>query len=239
MISAFEHFRPHHEELRKRLLRSICACFAATALAYIWKDHLAALCMQPLFRAAPDLQRLVYTKLTEAFLSYIKLSLLAGIFISFPYVLYQAWMFIAPGLTPTEKRSARRTIFWGAMLFAGGALFGFFIALPQLLAFFMHYAGPNLIPMPKFGLYLTFIGRMVLAFAIAFEIPFLMIAAQKAGLVSTHYFARKRLWYYCAIAGLSFLLSAGEVTAAVLLSMPLFFLYESGSIIGNILFSSR
>lgn len=67
MITAFDHFRPHHEELRKRLIRSIAAVFLCTAAAYLGKDYIAAFCMQPLFSAAPELEKLVYTKLTEAF----------------------------------------------------------------------------------------------------------------------------------------------------------------------------
>ncbi|MCI5162464.1 MAG: preprotein translocase subunit TatC, partial [Candidatus Electrothrix sp. AX5] len=83
---------------------------------------------------------------------------------SFPYLLYQCWMFIAPGLLSKERVVARRVILWSTGLFIGGALFGFFIVLPKTLSFFMSYAGENLEPMPKLGLYLTFVARMVLAF---------------------------------------------------------------------------
>lgn len=235
MITAFDHFRPHHEEMRKRLIRCIAALVVCTALCYMFKDLLAQLCMQPLFQAYPELEKLIYTKLTDAFISYIKLSLLAGIMLCFPYVLYQLWMFIAPGLLDNEKSIARTIVFCSTFLFAGGTCFAFFVALPQILSFFMSYAGPNLEPMPKFGLYLTFVGRMMLAFGIAFEIPFLMVMARKAGLVSPHYFTSRRLWFYAAIIVLSFLLASGEITATVLLSIPLFLLYEIGILGGRFL----
>lgn len=234
MISAFDQFRPHHEELRKRLLRSITAVAICTVVAYLFKDQVAALCMRPLFAAAPELEKLVYTKLTEAFISYIKLSLLAGLAGSFPYILYQVWMFVSPGLLAGEKQAARRVVLWATSLFSGGVCFAFFIALPRILAFFMSYAGPHLIPMPKFGLYLTFVGRTVLAFGLAFEIPFLMVMARRTGLVSSKYFKQKRLWFYAAILVLSFLLTAGELTATVLLSIPLFLLYEAGIVAGSV-----
>ena len=234
MIAAFEHFRPHHEELRKRLIRSFAAITLCTVVAYIFIDQIAGLCTRPLFLADPALKTLVYTKLTEAFISYIKLALLIGILASFPYLLYQAWMFISPGLLEHEKRMARRIIFWATGLFAAGALFSFFIVLPKTLAFFMSYAGTNLEPMPKLGLYLTFVARLVLAFAIAFEIPFLMVMAATMGLVRPDHFKNKRKYFYIAIMVLSFLLTAGDVTATVLLSFPLFGLYETGIIAGRV-----
>ncbi|WP_232363842.1 twin-arginine translocase subunit TatC [Desulfogranum japonicum] len=235
MISAFEHFRPHHQELRTRLLRSILALVICSTVAYIFKEQITQLCMEPLFRAYPELEKLVYTKLTEAFISYIKISILTGCILSFPYLLYQLWMFISPGLLEDEKKTAFVIVFWATMLFVSGGLFAFFIALPQILKFFMHYAGSNLIPMPKFGLYLTFVGRMILTFSLAFEIPFLMVMVGKTGLVSSQYFRKKRLWFYLAILILAFMLTAGDITATVLLAVPLFFLYEAGILVGSIL----
>lgn len=234
MIAALEHFRPHHEELRKRLIRIFLAISVCTVVAYIFIDQIAGLCTHPLFLADPELKTLVYTKLTEAFISYIKLALLVGILTSFPYLLYQVWMFISPGLLDHEKKIARKIIFWATGLFAAGALFSFFIVLPKTLAFFMSYAGTNLEPMPKLGLYLTFVARMVLAFAIAFEIPFLMVMASATGLVKHGHFTSKRKYFYIAIVILSFLLTAGDVTATVMLSFPLFGLYESGIIAGRV-----
>lgn len=230
MIAALEHFRPHHEELRKRLIRSFLAISLCTVFAYLFIDQIAAVCTAPLFTASPALKTLVYTKLTEAFISYIKLALLVGILVSSPYLLYQCWMFISPGLLDHEKKMAKRIVFWATGLFAAGALFSFFIVLPKTLAFFMSYAGKNLQPLPKLGLYLTFVARMVLAFAIAFEIPFLMVMASSARLVQPEHFRKKRKYFYIAILVLSFLLTAGDFTATVLLSFPLFGLYESGII---------
>lgn len=234
MLAAFEHFRPHHDELRKRLIRSFIAISLTTVVVYLFKDQVAAFCMRPLFFAYPDLEKLVYTKLTEAFVSYIKLSLLVGIIISFPYLLYQVWMFISPGLLDHEQKLAKAIVLWATLLFGAGGLFAFFVVLPRLLGFFMSYAGTNLEPMPKLGLYLTFVARMVLAFALSFEIPFLMVMATRTGLARAQYFSDKRTYFYIAIVVLAFLLSAGEITATVLLALPLFGLYEAGIIAGRV-----
>jgi sec-independent protein translocase protein TatC len=230
MISVLEQLRPHHEELRKRLLVSIVVVAACSGVAWLFIDQLTALCISPLLRAAPEMGKLVYTKLTDAFISYLKLTLLVGITASSPFLLYQAWMFAAPGLLAHEKRIAQRIIFWSTGLFVAGALFSFFIVLPQTLAFFMSYTGENLQPMLKISLYLTFVARMVLAFAAAFEIPFLMVMAAAAGLVRRDHFTSKRKFFYIAIVVLSFLLAAGDLTATVLLALPLFGLYEAGII---------
>ena len=127
-----------------------------------------------------------------------------------------------------QSQRGSEPLFWATFLFGGGALFSFFIVLPQMLTFFMSYAGPNLEPLPKLGKYLTFVARMVLAFGIAFEIPFLMFMATRGGLVAQNYFRKNRKYFYMAIVVLSFLLTAGELTATVLLSFPLFGLYEAG-----------
>ena len=234
MMPALELFRPHHLELRKRLIRSFAAIALGTGIAYFFIDQLAIFCTAPLFEAAPNLKHLVYTKLTDAFISYIKLALLFGITASFPYLLYQAWMFISPGLLDKERKLVRRILFWATGLFTAGALFSFFIVLPRTLVFFMSYAGENLQPMPKISLYLTFVARLVLAFALAFEIPFLMVMSSVAGLVQPDHFKAKRKYFYIAIIVLSFLLTAGEVTATVLLAIPLFGLHEAGILAGRI-----
>ena len=234
MFEAFEHLRPHQEELRKRLIHCCLAIVLTSAAAYIFKDQITAGCMRPLYLAYPQLGKLVYTKLTEAFISYLTLSLLVGVAVSFPFILYQIWMFIAPGLLDREKQMIRRIVLWATLLFAGGASFAFFIVLPRMLHFFMSYASPTLTPMLKLGLYLTFTARMVLAFGIAFEIPFLMVMAIRSGLLNSDHFRKKRVYFYIAIVVLAFLLTSGELTATVLLSFPLFALYEAGIIAGRV-----
>ncbi|MGR0481853.1 MAG: twin-arginine translocase subunit TatC [Candidatus Electronema sp. V4] len=228
MIAFLEQLRPHHEELRRRLLISALAVAVCTGLAWLFIEPLAAFSLRPLLTAHPV--KLVYTRLTDAFISYLKLALLCGITASFPVLLHQAWMFIAPGLLAHEKRLARRIVFWSSGLFLAGALFAFFIVLPRALAFFMSYAGENLQPMLKLNLYLAFAARMVLALAVSFEIPFLMVMAAAAGLVQRGHFSRKRKFFYIAIVVLAFLLAAGDFAATILLALPLFGLYEAGII---------
>ena len=221
-------FRPHHNELRKRIVRVFISIGICTVVAYCFSEEIALFFIKPLFDASPMVYRLVYTNLPEAFIAYIKLALLVGIIASFPVILYQSWSFIAPGLHDHEKKLAITVVFWSTILFASGAAFALFSVLPKMLTYFMSYAHEGLEPLPKLGLYLTFVARTVIAFGLAFEIPFLMVMAGKAGIVDGSYFRKKRLYFYGAIVVLAFLLSAGDFMATGLLSFPLFGLYEAG-----------
>lgn len=221
-------FRPHHDELRKRLVRSFIAVALCSAGAYLFAEEIALFFIRPLFDASPMVYRLVYTNLPEAFLAYLKLALLVGLMASFPYLLYQTWSFISPGLHETEKKLAVSVVFWSSFLFLSGAAFALFSVLPRMLVYFMSYAHNGLEPLPKLGKYLTFVARTAIAFGLSFQIPFLMVMTGKAGLVKGSYFKSKRLYFYGAIILLAFLLSAGDFMATLLLTFPLFGLYEIG-----------
>jgi sec-independent protein translocase protein TatC len=221
-------FRPHHLELRKRLIKVFLSISVLTLVTYAFSERIAGYIIAPLKNASPLVHKLVYTNLPEAFLSYIKLSFMIGLAASFPVILYQTWFFIAPGLHKTEKKLAVTVVFWATLLFIGGASFAFFGVLPRMLIYFMSYATPKLEPLPKLGLYLTFIIRTMITFGLSFEIPFLMVMAGKANFVSPSYFRKKRWYFYAVIILLAFMLTAGDFMATALLAIPLFALYEAG-----------
>lgn len=225
---SLEFFRPHHLELRRRLITIFSTIVSFSILAYIFAEQIAEFFIAPLFSASPLVYRMVYTNLPEAFIAYIKLALLIGICFSMPIVLYQLWVFISPGLRSNEKRLAITVVFWSTLLFTSGALFAFFGVLPRMLSYFMSYASTGLEPLPKLSKYLTFVARTILTFGISFQIPFLMVMAGKSGLIHAPYFREKRVYFYIAIATLAFLLTAGDFMATTLLSGPLFLLYEAG-----------
>jgi len=231
---SLEFFRPHHLELRKRLITVFLSIIVCTGVAYIFAERIAAIFISPLFAASPLVYKLVYTNLPEAFLAYIKLALLVGVIVSMPVALYQLWIFVAPGLRKNEKKLAVTIVFWATFLFSGGACFAFFVVLPKMLVYFMSYAGAGLEPLPKLGMYLTFVARTILAFGISFQIPFLMVMAGKANLVKAAYFRRKRMYFYMAIVVLSFLLTAGDFVATGLMAFPLFLLYEAGIFLSSL-----
>jgi len=224
-----EHLGSHLHELRQRLIVSLLAVVLGSSIAYAFAEPIAEFCMAPLFAACPELKTLIYTNLTEAFFSYMKLAIAVGVGASLPVVLYQAWQFAAPGLHTKEKAVVRLVVFLASGLFAGGVAFAYWLVVPRMLVFLMGFARENLTPMPKFGEYLTFIARTGIAFGLAFEIPFLMVAVAKLGLVDPGHFRKKRPYFYLSLLGLSFLLAAGDPVAALLLAVPLCALYEVGA----------
>ncbi len=225
---SLEFFKPHHHELRKRLIKVCLSIVCCTVVAYIFAEQIAGIFISPLFNASPLVHKLVYTNLPEAFLAYIKLALLVGVIASLPVALYQLWIFVSPGLKANEKKLAVVIVFWAFILFTAGGCFAFFAVLPKMLSYFMSYANAGLEPLPKLGKYLTFVARTILTFGLAFQIPFLMVMAGKTGIVHAGYFRRKRIFFYIAIVFLSFLLTAGDFMATGLLAVPLFLLYEAG-----------
>jgi len=151
-----------------------------------------------------------------------------------PVTLYQFWAFISPGLKKNEKGIAITVVFWSTLLFIVGGFFAFFGVLPRMLIYFMSYAHDTLEPLPKLGLYLNFVVRMIMAFGLSFQIPFLVVMAGKANIISSSYFRKKRFYFYCAIAGLAFLLTAGDFMGTGLLAIPLWFLYEAGILLSRL-----
>ena len=219
---------PHHRELRWRLGVSIAVIALATVAIYLFIEPIAGLCVRPLFTASPHIHALVYTNLPEAFITYLKLALLIGLAVSYPIILYQIWAFVSPGLHCHEKYLAITVVSVGSLLFASGAVFAFFIVMPKLLAYLLGYAHVDLEPTLKFAAYLTFVARTVITFGLAFQIPFLQVMANRGGLVDVEYFRRHRLWFWLALAFLSFLLTTGDLMATLLLTVPLALLYETG-----------
>lgn len=226
-----DHFDEHLQELRKRVTIAFASVCLFSVVAYIFSKQISRLLVIPLFRACPDLSSLVYTNLTEAFVSYLKISVLVGIMAAFPVILYESWAFVAPGLHRHEKKVVRAVIFWATLLFAFGAAFAYLVVMPRALTFLMGFAGENMEALPKLDSYLTFVVRSSLAFGLAFEIPFLMVVSGRTGMVELRYFNRQRKYFYLIIVVLSFLLAAGDVLSTVLLALPLFGLYELGIVV--------
>lgn len=222
-------FRPHHQELRRRLCWVLCTIVLCSIFAYCFVEEITALCVTPLLSSSPLIEKLVYTNLPEAFIAYLKLAVLAGIIISMPMTLYQGWAFISPGLKTGEKRATLLIVFSASLLFLAGAMFAFFIILPKLLAYFMGYASTGLKPLPKFGNYLSFVARVILGFGLSFQIPFLMVMATISGIIQQDYFQKQRPYFYGIIIIFTFLLAGGDFVATGLLCLPLFLLYEAGN----------
>jgi len=225
----------HANELKTRLTWCLLILLGAAVVCYFFAETIAAALFAPVFASQPLVAKLVYTKLTEAFVAYLKMSFLAGFLVTFPVLLYHFWRFVAPGLDAKEKKIAASVVGWGTFLFFAGALFSYFVVIPRLLTFLMGFAGPDITPLPRLDSYLGFMLRTILAFGLAFQIPFLMVMARRVGIVSKEYFATNRKLFYIGLLILAFLLSAGEIAGSLIIALPLAGLYESGLLLGKLL----
>jgi len=185
--------------------------------------------MRPLVRALPPGSSLVFTAVPEAFFTYFKAALLAGVFFSSPFILYQLWAFISPGLYEREKKYVYPYLFVSSFFFALGALFCYFIVFPVVFRFFLSFATPEIRPLPAIREYLTFTIKLLLAFGLLFQWPALILFLARMGVVSAPVLSRNRKYAILAIFVAAAVLTPPDLVSQLLLAGPLIIMYE-GSI---------
>ena len=216
----------HLEELRKRLI----ICFIAIGIgffgSYFFSKKIFNLLMIPLIEVLPSGGSFIFTGLTEAFFTYLKVSLLAGIFVASPVILYQIWSFIAPGLYENEKRYALPFVFFSTIFFVGGALFGYFVVFPFGFRFFMSFASETILALPSIKEYLSFSTRLLFAFGIVFELPLFVLFLSKIGVVNAKMLSSQRKYALVLVFIVSAILTPPDVTTQLMMVVPLLLLYE-------------
>lgn len=178
-------FTAHLNELRVRLVRCIVAAFVGFLACYAFASQLLGQLMKPLVTLLePSGGALIYTGLAEAFFTEVKTAALAGIFVASPYIFYQIWMFIAPGLYAGERKYIIPIALCSAVCFLTGALFGYFVVFPFGFQFFLGYATDFIRPMPSVKEYFSFATGMLFAFGLIFELPLFMVFLSALGVVT-------------------------------------------------------
>ena len=231
-------FTVHLEELRKRLITSCIASGVGFVVAYGFKEHLFGILVQPLQNVMQEGDTLIYTNLPEAFFTYLKVALLAGIGLATPVLLYQFWMFVAPGLYEKEKRLLLPIVFLCSFFFIGGALFGYFIVFPWGFKFFLGFATETIRPMPSMKEYLGFAAKLLIAFGLVFELPLVITFMARMGIVSVAFLKKHRKYAVLLFFAGAAILTPPDVVTQVMMAMPLMLLYEI-SIIGARIFGRR
>lgn len=220
-------FLEHLQELRKRILRIIVAAFIGMLACFIFSEQLFEWLMLPLYRAMPEGSTMIYTAPHEAFFTYIKVSLVAGIFLTSPYIFHQAWLFVKPGLYSHERKFLIPISFFSALLFVGGALFGYFIIFPPAYNFFMGFADQFISPMITMKEGFSFALRLLLAFGIVFELPLVVFFLARLGLVTAATLRRIRKYAILCIFGGSALLTPPDLFTQAFMALPVILLYEA------------
>src|SRR5216683_8335739 len=216
----------HLKELRVRVIRSAIAIALGFVIAYAIDDWLFAVLTQPLREAAHGKLLLIGTGVGEAFYTKLKVALIAGLFIASPAVFYEIWKFIVPGLYETERRMAKPFVVSATLFFAAGGYFCWAVVFKIGYAFFLNqYASIGVTPTIRISEYLTFSSRLLLAFALTFEMPIFAFFFTKLGMID--YKKMIGWWRYAivVIVMVSAALTPPDMISMFLLAIPLLLLY--------------
>jgi sec-independent protein translocase protein TatC len=228
-----ETFISHLIELRSRLLRSIVAVVVVLVCLFPWAKDIYAALAAPLLRALPRGSTMIATDVTGTFLVPLKVTLMAAFLIALPYVLYQVWAFVAPGLYQHEKRLALPVIFSSVVFFALGMAFAYFIVFPIAFGFFAGYAPAGVQMMTDIDKYLSFVLTMFIAFGITFEVPVVVVVLVRLGVVSLDKLRSIRGYVIVGAFIVGAIFTPPDVLSQVMLAVPLWLLYEMGLLIAR------
>ena len=231
-------FTAHLEELRKRLIVCFVAVGVGFVAAYGFKEKLFQILTRPLISVMNTQDNLIFTGLPEAFFTYLKVAFLAGLMLAAPVIIYQFWMFVAPGLYDKEKRHLIPIVFLSSVFFLGGALFGYFIVFPFGFKFFLGFATDTIRPLPSMKEYLAFSAKLLLAFGLVFELPLVITFLAKLGIVSVDFLKKNRKYALLLFFVFAAILTPPDVVTQIMMALPLMVLYEI-SIIGARIFGKK
>jgi sec-independent protein translocase protein TatC len=234
-----ETFISHLVELRDRLLRAIVAVLVLTLCLVPWAKDIYSLLADPLLAALPAGATMIATDVTGTFLVPLKVTLMAGFLIALPYVLYQAWAFVAPGLYQHEKRLAMPVIVSSFVFFLVGMAFAYFVVFPVAFGFFVGYTPAGVQMMTDIDKYLSFVLTMFLAFGLTFETPVVVVVLVRMGVVPLAKLKAARSYVIVGAFVIGAIFTPPDVISQLLLAIPLWLLYEVGLFLARFVSSPK
>jgi sec-independent protein translocase protein TatC len=220
----------HLIELKNRVVQVglVVAIFFGVCFYFI--DFLLLWLESPLPKQYADL---TFITPTEPFFTAMKVSFMGSIFISMPWILFHVWGFIAPGLKVKEKKVTALFVAFGTLFFLFGGLFCYFLVVPLGLKFLLNYGTTWWKMQVTIGFYFSFVVKMILAFAFAFQTPLIMVLLTKFGVINTVKMKLYRKWAFLGTFALAAVLTPPDIITQVLLAFPLYGLYEFGMIVSR------
>ncbi len=228
-----ETFITHLLELRDRLLRAVIAWVVVFVCLFPWANDLYSLLADPLLSKLPQGGQMIATEVVTPFFVPVKVALMAAFLITLPYILYQAWAFIAPGLYKHERRFILPLVVASVVLFACGMAFAYFLVFPVVFGFIVGIAPQGVAVMTDIGKYLDFVITMFLAFGITFEVPIVVVALAVTGMVEIAAFKEARPYVIVGAFVIGAIFTPPDVISQIMLAVPLWLLYELGVLVAG------
>jgi sec-independent protein translocase protein TatC len=234
-----ETFISHLIELRSRLLRSIIAVVIVLLCLVPFAKQIYAVLAAPLLKVLPAGSTMIATDVTGTFLVPLKVTLMAAVLIALPYLLYQMWAFVAPGLYQHEKRLALPVILSSVVFFAIGMAFAYFIVFPIAFGFFAGYAPAGVQMMTDIDKYLSFVLTMFIAFGITFEVPVIVVVLVRLGVVELKKLQAIRGYVIVGAFVVGAIFTPPDVLSQAMLAVPLWLLYELGLLVARFVSTAK
>ena len=224
----------HLVEFRNRVLRSVLAVLIIFAGLFSFSNEIYLYISEPIRAFLPANTSMIATEVASPFLTPFKLTLVLSVFAARPFILYQTWAFLAPGLYKREKKIVLPLFFSSVFLFYAGMAFAYYVVFPLVFMFFTSIAPDGISVMPDIRSYLDFVLKLFFAFGLSFEIPIAVVILSWMGAVEPNNLAKKRPYVFVLCFILGMLLTPPDIISQTLLAVPMWLLFEVGILFGRI-----
>lgn len=224
----------HLIEFRNRVLRSVLAVLIIFAGLFSFSNEIYLYISEPIRAFLPANTNMIATEVASPFLTPFKLTLVLSVFAAMPFILYQTWAFLAPGLYKREKKIVLPLFFSSVFLFYAGMAFAYYVVFPLVFMFFTSIAPDGISVMPDIRSYLDFVLKLFFAFGLSFEIPIAVVILSWMGAVEPNNLAKKRPYVFVLCFILGMLLTPPDIISQTLLAVPMWLLFEVGILFGHI-----
>lgn len=235
MSQTEESFISHLIEMRDRLLRAVLAIVIIFVCLFPWAQDLYALLAQPMLAALPKGGQMIATDVTTPFFVPIKVTMMAAFLLALPWVFYQVWAFVAPGLYQHEKRLGAPLVIASVILFLLGMAFAYFLVFPVVFGFVVGVAPVGVAVMTDIGKYLDFVMTLFMAFGITFEVPVAVVLLVKMNMVSVAKLREIRPYVIVGAFVIGAIFTPPDIISQFMLAVPLWILYELGIVVASLI----